>query len=93
MTGGSPASGDLAVISQLQHLFGQLDNASQTLSGTIFPAGEGEVATIEVRAGERWRRSAVVRLGTGGSYAVTVVSAGTYRVVYHGLDGPPVVVH
>jgi stage II sporulation protein D len=91
-TGGSRAAGDLAVISQLKRLFGQVDAGSQTLSGTIFPAGKGELATIEVRAGKRWRQSAVVRLGTDGSYTVTVASPGTYRVAYHGLDGPSVVV-
>ncbi len=84
------ASGDLAVITQMKRAFGQLANASQTLHGKILPAGQGAPATIEVRAGKHWRRAGVVRIGSGGTYAARVAQAGTYRVVYRGLDGPSV---
>jgi hypothetical protein len=49
--------------------------------------------TVEVRADKHWHKSTVVRLGSGGAYAVRVATAGTYRVVYRGLDGPSVVVY
>ena len=55
--GSGGAKGDLAVIAQMKRVFGQLANASQTLHGTIFPAGKGALATVEVRAGKHWRRS------------------------------------
>jgi stage II sporulation protein D len=84
--------GDLAVIAQMKQLFGQMA-AAQTLHGTILGAGEGARVTVEVRAGKHWHKSSVVRLGSGGAYAVRVASAGTYRVVYRGLDGPSVVVY
>jgi stage II sporulation protein D len=86
------ASGDLAVIAQLKRTFGQMANVSQTLHGTILPAGKGARVTIEVSAGKHWRRAGVVRLGSGGVFAAQVTQAGTYRVVYHGLAGPSVVV-
>ena len=86
------ATGDLAIISQMKRAFGQMANASQTLNGKILPAGKGARVTIEVRAGERWRRAGVVRIGPGGSYAARVANAGIYRVVYRGLDGPQVTV-
>ena len=84
------ASGDLAVLSQMKRLFWEMYGASQTLRGTIFPAGKGARVTIEIRAGKRWRPTGVVRLGPGGRYSVRVASAGVYRVVYRGLAGPPV---
>jgi stage II sporulation protein D len=86
------ASGDLAVIAQLKRAFGQMANASQTLHGTILPAPKGARVTIEMRAGKHWREAGVVRIGSGGAYAALVTHAGIYRVVYRGLDGPPVVV-
>jgi stage II sporulation protein D len=86
----SGAKGDLAVISEMKRVFGQLANASQTLRGTIFPAGKGALATVELRAGKHWRRSGLIRLGSGGRYSVRLPFAGVYRVVYRGLAGPSV---
>jgi stage II sporulation protein D len=91
--GPTRAEGDLAIIAQMKRAFGQLDNASQTLRGTILPSGKGARVTIEVRAGKHWRKASVVRLGPRGAYAVRVTSAGEYRVVYRGLAGPSVIVH
>ena len=89
----SRAKGDLAIIAQIKRAFGEVDNASQTLRGAVFPAGKRAVAKIEVRGGKRWRLSRVVRLGAGGRYSVRLTSAGLYRVVYRGLAGPSIVVH
>jgi stage II sporulation protein D len=86
------ARGDLAVITQMKRMFGQLGNASQTLHGTILPAGKGARVTIELRAGKHWRRAGVVRIGPGGTYAVRLAKAGIYRAVYRGLDGPSVII-
>jgi stage II sporulation protein D len=88
--GPGHVSGDLEVIAQMKRAFGQMANASPTLRGSIFPAGKGAPLTIEVRAGEGWRRTDLVRLGPGGTFAVRVAGAGVYRVVYRGLDGPSV---
>ncbi len=83
---------NLAIVSQMESAFGRMDNASQTLSGAVFPAGKGTHATLEVRVGARWHRSRVVHLGRRGSYSVPLALAGVYRVVYRGLAGPSVVV-
>jgi stage II sporulation protein D len=88
----SDVRGDLAVIAQMKGLFGRMA-AAQTMRGTILGAGEGARVTVEVRAGKQWHKSSVVRLGPDGAYAVRVPSAGTYRVVYRGFDGPSVVVY
>ncbi len=48
------------VLSQVKRAFGQMANATQTLSGAVFPAGKGTHATLEVSAGGRWRRIGVV---------------------------------
>jgi stage II sporulation protein D len=84
----SRADGVLAIIAQIERAFGQMDNTSQTLRGTIFPGRKGAQAKLEVLHGKRWRRASVVRLGRGGAYAFRVTSPGEYRVVYHGLAGP-----
>jgi SpoIID/LytB domain protein len=84
------AEGDLAILAEIKRLFGEVDNPSQKLRGTIFPAGKGARVTVEIRAGGRWRRSGVVRIGAGGAYSVLVASAGEYRVVYRGLAGPSI---
>lgn len=80
------------VLSQVKRAFGQMANATQTLSGAVFPAGKGTHATLEVRAGGRWHRSGVVELGGSGRYSVRLAFAGVYRVEYRGLAGPSVVV-
>ncbi len=84
------AEGDLAIIAQMKRAFGQMDNSSQTLSGAVFPGRSGTHATVEVRVGRGWRRIGAVRLGVGGHYSARLVAGGVYRVVYHGLAGPPV---
>jgi stage II sporulation protein D len=87
------ASNNLAeVLSQVKRAFGQMANASQTLSGKVVSTGKGAHVTVQVRTHGRWRRSGVVQLGRGGSYSVRLASAGVYRVVYRGLAGPSVVV-
>jgi stage II sporulation protein D len=81
-------TGDLAIIAQMKRAFGQMDNASQTLSGAIFPGRKGARATVEVLHGKRWQKASVVRIGRGGAYAARISVAGVYRVVYRGLAGP-----
>jgi stage II sporulation protein D len=80
------------VLSQVKRAFGQMANATQTLSGKVVSAGKGGHVTVQVRAGKRWRRDGVVRLGRDGSYSVHLALAGVYRVVYRGFAGPSVVV-
>ena len=41
-------------------------------------------------AGGRWHAAATTKLRRGGGYAAVLPRSGTYRVRYHGLDGPPV---
>ena len=84
---------DLAVIAQMKRAFGQMDNATQTLSGAVFPGRKGARAKVEVRSGRGWRSAFVVRLGAGGRYSVRLAVGGVYRVVYRGLAGPSVIVH
>jgi stage II sporulation protein D len=83
-------AGDLAILSQMKRLFGQMANASQTLSGRITPAGKGTHVTIEIRAGKHWLGSGVAAVRADGRYSVRLAFAGVYRVVYRGLDGPSV---
>ena len=45
------------VLSQVKRAFGQMANATQTLSGAVFPAGKGAHVTLRSGPGGRWRRS------------------------------------
>ncbi len=59
--------------------------------GRIFPTRKG-ISLVVQRLGAHGRWSTVhsAALGTGGGYDVQLPAAGTYRVVYGGLDGPAV---
>jgi stage II sporulation protein D len=92
VTGAVHAANDLSVITQLKRAFALLGEHAPVLRGRVVPAGQGDSVTIEQRAGKRWQRVGVVRLGKGGAYAVGVGRPGVYRAVYRGLDGPSVVV-
>jgi stage II sporulation protein D len=81
---------DLKVISQLQHEFAIAGDTVPVLAGSVRPAARGDRVTIEVRTGHRWSKSATIRLGKGGRFALTVSRPGVYRTVYQGLDGPSV---
>jgi stage II sporulation protein D len=91
-SGGAHAAGDLAILTQLKRAFGLAGRTVPVLRGSVVPAGQGARVTIEVRAGDGWRKSVTARLGRGGTYTVRVPRAGVYRTLYRGLDGPSVVV-
>ena len=95
--GSAPAQVDLAhdasdlkVISQLQHEFAIAGDTVPVFAGRVRPAARGDRVTIQVRTGNRWSKSATIRLGKGGRFALTVSRPGVYRTVYQGLDGPSV---
>jgi stage II sporulation protein D len=82
---------DLKVISQLQHEFAIAGDTVPVFAGSVRPAAPGAHVTIEVRRPRgAWHRTASVRLGKGGRFALTVPGPGVYRSVYQGLDGPSV---
>jgi stage II sporulation protein D len=92
VTGAVHAANDLAVITQLKRAFALVGERTPLLRGRVVPARGGDSVTFELRVGKHWRRAGSARLGKGGSYAVGVGRPGVYRTVYHGLDGPSVVV-
>jgi stage II sporulation protein D len=81
---------DLKVISELQREFAAVGDTLPVFAGSVRPAARGAHVTIQVRTGQRWRKSATVRLGNGGRFAVDVPRPGVYRTVYQGLNGPSV---
>jgi stage II sporulation protein D len=58
--------------------------------GTVFPATKGGSLLVQRRGGGGWHTVATAHLGARGGYSVRVPGAGTYRVVFSGLDGPSV---
>jgi stage II sporulation protein D len=66
--------------------------ASELLTGRVFPAPSKAAATVQEQSGRAWKSVLQLKLGAGGKYSVTAPGAGTYRVVYGGLNGPSVTV-
>ena len=60
------------------------------LHGTVFPGRTGDTVTVQVRHHGGWSNVTTTKLAAGGYYWVQVPGAGTYRVVYDGMDGAPV---
>jgi stage II sporulation protein D len=83
-------AGAQAVLALVPLVHDLLAGATHGIDGRIFPAGRGAAFTVQVRGSRGWRTILRSRLGAGGTYAVALPGAGTYRVVYGGLDGPAV---
>jgi stage II sporulation protein D len=60
------------------------------LHGAVLPGRRGAWVRLQRRAGARWVLAADVRLGRGGTYAVTAPQPGTYRVLAANAAGPTV---
>jgi len=64
--------------------------ATLGLRGYVFPAGSRASVSVQRDGRGGWRTVAGARLGAGGSYAVALPGAGSYRIVFGGLPGPVV---
>jgi len=65
--------------------------AARAVRGAVAGGARGGWLAVQTRGRSgRWRTVTTTRLRAGGDYAAVVPRAGTYRVRYHGLDGPPV---
>lgn len=70
--------------------FGYASAASLGLRGAVSPARGGHLA-VQRRYGGGWQTViSGIPVGRRGTYSVRLHSAGRYRVVYRGLDGPAV---
>jgi stage II sporulation protein D len=78
--GSGPGSGGVGTVASIR----------PQLSGRVFPAAAGAGFTVQASSGGHWHTVESARLGSGGTYSVTVPSTGTYRLVYQGLGGPAV---
>ena len=62
----------------------------RTLAGQFQPAPKSGSLRVERRIGDRWRRVTRAQTGRAGRYSVALTRAGTYRVRYGAVKGPPV---
>jgi stage II sporulation protein D len=60
------------------------------LAGTVYPGPTGAPIAVQEYETGAWRTIRHARLAGGGSYTVQPPGSGTYRIVYHGFDGPSV---
>jgi len=64
--------------------------AACAVRGTIGAGAPGAPVAVQGERRGRWHAAATTKRRRGGGYAAVVPRSGTYRVRYHGLDGPPV---
>jgi stage II sporulation protein D len=83
---------DLALIAEAKRLHGLLAAVPPAIRGRVFPAGKGSLVAVQVHAGNGWRTTSTVRLRAGGAFEAGLPAPGTYRVAYHGVNGPAVLV-
>jgi stage II sporulation protein D len=60
------------------------------LHGTVFPGHTGDTVTVQLSSHGSWNAVASGKVGSSGAYSVQVPGAGTYRIVYDGINGPSV---
>ncbi len=84
-----PAHGALAVAAAA---FEGLPPGPPAITGTIFPARRGERVAVQVLLRGHWRTVSQTRLKAGGVYSTRLPRRGSYRIVWHGLDGPAITV-
>jgi stage II sporulation protein D len=66
--------------------------ALATLTGQVLPAHRGAEVQVQLRRAGHWVTVASSAVGAGGRYRVPVTRHGTYRVVYWGDAGAPIVI-
>ena len=95
-TPGGPSSGGQAPrhtwLQAVQATIAALAPPVLGLHGKVFPAPAGARISIQRRAAEGWRIVRRARLGADGTYAIRLRVAGSYRIVYHGVQGPAITV-
>ncbi len=79
-----------AILALLPLVRDLLAGASLGIHGTIYPAPRGAKVTIQRGGAHGWHTAARTTVGAAGSYGLRLLGPGTYRVVYHGFDGPAV---
>ena len=63
------------------------------LEGDVSAAGPGQWVRLQRLIETDWVTVAWTTVGRRGRYRITVPTAGHYRVLWHGLDGPTVAFH
>ena len=66
--------------------------SSYAVAGSVYPVAAGAAVTVQYDAGSRWRAAASRTVSAAGRYSIPVLRRGTYRVIYHGIVGPKIVV-
>jgi stage II sporulation protein D len=89
-TPGSPTTGGAAP----RHARAWVPRArAGTISGRVDPVSAGRSwVTVQRWTGRRWTAQFDLPVGARGGYSGRVRTAGLYRVVYHGVAGPRVLV-
>ena len=79
-----------AVVALVPLVNAMVANAVPGIHGNVFAAPRHATIAIQVGDHGRWRTVSHAALAKDGSYSVQLPVAGSYRVVYRGLNGPPV---
>jgi stage II sporulation protein D len=64
----------------------------QNVAGSVFPPAPRAAVSVQEQRPSGWLTIGQTALGRRGGYSFTLPGFGVYRVVYRGLNGPPVAV-
>jgi hypothetical protein len=64
--------------------------ALPALHGSVFPPTKRGTFAIQAQSNQKWRTILHGALNSAGNFEAQLPGPGTYRIVYQGLDGPPV---
>jgi stage II sporulation protein D len=81
-SGGTPPEGSAAAAA-----------SAGMMEGDVSAATAGNWVRLQRLVGDHWVTMAWTTVGRHGRYRITVPSAGHYRILWHGLDGPTVAFH
>ena len=85
--GGSGSQAVAALVPLVQDL---IAGALPALHGSVFPPVKRGTFAIQVQSKGKWRTVQHGTLNSAGDFEAQLPGPGTYRILYQGLEGPPV---
>jgi stage II sporulation protein D len=88
----SGSSQSQAVVALVPLVHNLVAGAVLGIHGGIYPAVKGVTVSVQRLDDGSWRTVAHTSTAPDGTYDLAVQSAGTYRIVYRGIDGPAIAI-
>jgi stage II sporulation protein D len=90
-TSSTPTTGGVGLVADaLGHVAADL---AYEVTGTIYPVVSGATVTVQYETSDGWTFVGTGQVAADGTYAISVLGPGIYRVLYKGIVGPTTTVH